>query len=67
MQPEHRDQIPAAVGGVECAVMDCPDKPTKKASNPRGGLSAICGYHHRRIISGRMHGWHPRLKHAPSR
>ena len=64
MKSDRRDQIPAAAGGVECAVMDCPDKPTKKANNPRGSLSGICGYHYRRIISGRMHGWHPKLKLA---
>ena len=68
MRPERRDQIPAVVGnGAECAVMDCTGRPSAKANDPVGVLRAICGYHYHRIISGRLHGWHPKLRRAPSR
>ena len=62
MQSEHRDQIPVSDHNTECAVLDCPAKPTTKANDPRGHLRSICRYHYRRIISGRLHGWHPKLR-----
>ena len=63
MSPEHPDQILAAARDeAECAVMDCTSSPTTRANDPLGALRAICGYHYRRIISGRLHGWHPRVR-----
>lgn len=61
MRPKHRDQIPALASNVaERAVLDCTEEPRERANVPTGGLRAICGYHYRRIISGRLHGWHPK-------
>ena len=68
MRSKHRDQIPAlASDGAECAVLDCGGEPRAKANAPTGGLRAICSYHYRRVISGRLHGWHPKLRSADSR
>ena len=68
MRSKHLDQIPALVGdGAECAVLDCTGEPRVEVNAPTGRLRAICGYHYRRVISGRLYGWHPRLRAANTR
>ena len=65
MHHHHHDQIQPAAYPGECAVMHCPNKPSTRANDPSGGPRAICRYHYRRIIAGRLCGWFPRLS-APS-